>query len=123
MDDPLIVAGDLNLLYGYGEYGSAYWKRRYATVFERAAAMGLVFVGPQSPHGRQAEPWPEELPPERRNVPTFHHTRQRAETATRQLDFVFAIASIADRVTTTAFNEPERWGRSDPCRGLITVDV
>ena len=123
VDDPLIVAGDLNLLYGYGEYGNAYWKRRYATVFERAAAMGLVFVGPQSPHGRQADPWPKELPSESGNVPTFHHSQQKPETATRQLDFVFATSSIADRVTATALNEPERWGESDHCPVLINVDM
>ena len=50
----LIAAGDLNILNGYGEHGDAYWKARYTTVFDRAAAMGLVFVGPQAPNGRQA---------------------------------------------------------------------
>ena len=34
----------------------------YATVFDRAEAMGLVCVGPQAPNGRQAQPWPSELP-------------------------------------------------------------
>jgi hypothetical protein len=38
------------------------------------------------------------------------------ETATRQLDFVFASQDLADRITVTALNEPERWGPSDHCR-------
>jgi hypothetical protein len=35
--------------------------------------------------GRQAEPWPDELPTDSRCVPTYHHTRQTPATATRQL--------------------------------------
>jgi len=58
----VVAAGDLNILYGYGEHGSAHWASRYDAVFNRMAALGLSFVGPQAPNGRQAEPWPEELP-------------------------------------------------------------
>jgi hypothetical protein len=29
----LIVAGDWNVLRGYGEHGDPYWQARYATVF------------------------------------------------------------------------------------------
>src|SRR5690606_23486179 len=42
----IIAAGDLNILHGYGEHGSAYWAARYQTVFDRLKAMGLSFVGP-----------------------------------------------------------------------------
>jgi hypothetical protein len=42
----LIVAGDWNILYGYGEHGDTFFKARYATVFERAESLGLRFVGP-----------------------------------------------------------------------------
>jgi len=35
---PLLVADDLNILHGYGEGGSGYWKRRYSSVFDRAEA-------------------------------------------------------------------------------------
>lgn len=117
----VIVAGDWNLLRGYGESGDAYWKARYDTVFARAEALGLRFVGPQSPDGRQAEPWPAELPRDSLCVPTFKHSKQTPETATRQLDFVFASASIADRVTVRALNTSEQWGPSDHCRILIDV--
>ena len=34
----MLAAGDLNILYGYGENGSAYWAARYATVFDRMRA-------------------------------------------------------------------------------------
>lgn len=67
----LVVAGDLNILHGYGEWGSSYWEQRYATVFSRMAALGLDFVGPQAPNGRMAAPWPTELPPHSQNVPTI----------------------------------------------------
>ncbi len=34
----VLAAGDLNILHGYGEYGSAYWARRYGSVFSRMKA-------------------------------------------------------------------------------------
>lgn len=119
----IVATGDLNILHGYGEYGNPYWAGRYATVFDRAQAMGLRMVGPQHPHGRQADPWPEELPTDSRNVPTYHTSRQGPAGATRQLDFVFASAAIADRVNVTALNGVNEWGPSDHCRILIEVDL
>jgi hypothetical protein len=118
----IIAAGDLNILYGYGEGGSSYWKGRYDTVFDRMAALGLKFVGPQAPEGgRQADPWPKELPEESLNVPTFHTNQQTPVTATRQLDFVFASESIADRVAVRALNSLEEWGPSDHCRVMLEL--
>lgn len=117
----IIVAGDFNILYGYGEHGSPYWASRYETVFTRMAALGLKFMGPQSPDGRIANPWPEELPPTSKNVPTFHHNRQTPETATRQLDFVFVSNSLCDRVRVKALNNIDDWGSSDHCRVEIEL--
>ena len=118
----IIAAGDLNILYGYGEYKSKYWGKRYNTVFDRMDAIGLRFVGPQAPEGgRQAEPWPEELPEGSLNVPTYHHNQQTPATASRQLDFVFASESIADRVFVKALNSVEEWGPSDHCQVLIEL--
>ena len=120
----IIAAGDLNTLYGYGEYKSKYWGNRYNTVFDRMDALGLRFVGPQAPDGgRQAEPWPEELPEGSLNVPTFYTNRQSPATATRQLDFVFASESIADRVKVKALNSVEEWGPSDHCRIMIELEM
>jgi exonuclease III len=116
----VVLAGDFNLLYGYGEKGSPYWAARYNTVFDRAEAMGLRFVGPQHPNGRQAEPWPEELPKDSENVPTFH--RGDPAEATRQMDFVFVSEALRDSVTARAMNEVEAWGPSDHCRILIEID-
>lgn len=117
----VLAAGDLNILYGYGENGNAYWGNRFHTIFERLEKIGLQFVGPQFPNGRQAEPWPEELPQESLNVPTFHTNRQSPSTATRQLDFVFASKTIAPLVKTYALNSPEQWGPSDHCQILIEL--
>lgn len=117
----ILVAGDFNILHGYGEDSSPYWAQRYRTVFDRMEAMGMHMVGPQAPHGRQAAPWPQELPSTSRNVPTYHSTSQRPATATRQLDFVFASTALREQVSVTARNTPDEWGPSDHCRIDITI--
>jgi exonuclease III len=117
----ILVAGDFNILHGYGEDGSLYWAKRYQTVFDRMEAMGLHMIGPQAPHGRQAAPWPRELPSKSRNVPTYHSTSQTPATATRQLDFVFASTALREQVSVTARNTPDEWGPSDHCRIDITI--
>ena len=118
----ILIAGDLNILHGHGEHGDAYWARRYETVFSRMAALGFKFVGPQKPHGRQADPWPQELPPDSNNVPTYYSRGQTPETCTRQLDFVFASERFAERVHVRALNAPDKWGPSDHCRVEIEID-
>lgn len=112
----ILAAGDLNILRGYGEGGSMYWAARYHTVFERFRAIGLPCIGPETPNGRQADPWPNELPKDSTTVPTFHSNRQSPATASRQLDFVFASEGFADRLTVRALNAQEKWGPSDHCR-------
>ena len=52
----ILAAGDLNILHGYGLGGSPYWAARDRTVFDRMESLKLSFVGPQAPHGRQADP-------------------------------------------------------------------
>lgn len=121
--EKLVIAGDFNILFGHGEHGDSYFGARYQSVFDRADAMGLQFVGPQSPHGRQAAPWPAELPSGSSNVPTFRHSRQTPESATRQLDYVFATTNIADKVHVRALNDVDDWGPSDHCRVAISVDL
>ena len=119
----IIAAGDLNVLYGYGEHGSSYWKARYDTVFNRFEAIGLPFIGPQATEGGiQADPWPEELPKNSKDVPTYRTQKNKPETATRQLDFVFASDSLKNRLNIRAMNKPEEWGPSDHCRILIELD-
>ncbi len=117
----VIAAGDLNVFYGHGDRGSRYWAERYRTIFDRLAAMGLAFVGPQAPNGRQADPHPPHIPPDSKNVPTFYTSRRRPATAEYQLDFVFASSDIASRVRATALNSVDQWGPSDHCRVQIEV--
>ena len=115
----IVAAGDLTVWHGYGE--NDYWKRRNDTVFDRMEAMGLPLVGPQHPHGRQADPWPTWLPEDSLNVPTYQRIGESPATARDQLDFVFASRSMADSVKVRALNNVEDWGPSDHCRIEITV--
>jgi hypothetical protein len=117
----IIAAGDLNILRGYGENGSPYWRGRYDSVFARMSAIGLAFVGPRHPHGEQASPWPRELPKASMNVPTYRTRKLDASTATRQLDFVFASPTLVDRLQVRACNRGDEWGPSDHCRVEIEL--
>ena len=117
----VLAAGDMNILRGYGEHGDDYWAARYRTVFDRMEVMGLPCVGPEYPNGRQADPWPDELPRDSTNVPTFHSNRQSPATARRQLDYVFASTELAGSLQVRALNAPEEWGPSDHCRIEIEV--
>ena len=110
----ILAAGDLNILHSHGERGSSCWASRYKTVFDRMEALGLRFLGPQAPHGRQADPWPRELPRDSKNVPTYHSNRQTPETAIRQLDFVFASRELEGSVRVRALNEPVPVGSQRP---------
>ena len=111
----IVAAGDLNLMRGYSADGSPYWAARYATVFERMEAMGLPCMGPEFPNGRQTDPWPEALPRDSLNVPTWRLSGRPPALADRQLDYVFASHGIADALPVRALNEPEEWGPSDHC--------
>ncbi|GAB4200627.1 MAG: hypothetical protein OHK0013_11840 [Sandaracinaceae bacterium] len=119
----LVAAGDLNLLRGYGEDGSPLWKARYDTVFARMEAVGVPFVGPElavgsGPRGRV----PAERPADSRTVPTFRTRVADPDSATRQLDFVFASRALRPLVRTRARDAPEEWGPSDHCRIEIELD-
>ncbi|HCR16119.1 MAG TPA: hypothetical protein DIU35_01440 [Candidatus Latescibacteria bacterium] len=119
----IIVAGDFNILHGYGEKGSKYWARRYENVFQRMTALGLEYCGPQAPNGEQASPKPSELPTDSLDVPTYRKNQGEHESATRQLDFVFASSSLRDRMRVRALNRPEEWGPSDHCRIQIDLET
>ena len=117
----VLVAGDWNILYGYGEQGNTYWRGRYDSVFSRMEALGLPFVGPQYPGGIQADPWPSELPADSKNVPTFRKAKNKRASAERQLDFVFASKELQGRMNVRALNAPGEWGPSDHCRVSIEL--
>ncbi|WP_423919331.1 endonuclease/exonuclease/phosphatase family protein [Candidatus Poriferisodalis sp.] len=119
----ILVAGDLNMIYGELDEQPQNLASRTQTVFERMDALGLEFLGPQAPDGgRQADPTPAGLPPDTRNVPTYHTTRQTPETAANQLDYVFASRGFHEQINVRALNSPDEWGSSDHCRILIEID-
>lgn len=115
----ILLAGDFNILKRYGEHSNKYWGNRYSSVFDRLESIGIPFAGPNYPNGRQANPWPKELPINSTCVPTFYHSRQTPETATRQLDFVFASKKL--QVNVRALNSINEWGLSDHCKLEITL--
>ncbi len=117
----ILAAGDLNILRGYGEGGDNYFAARYKTVFDRMEILGLPFVGPEHPNGRQADPWPAELPRDSKNVPTYYSNRRKPESAERQLDYVFASTELINLLKVQALNSPDDWGPSDHCRIEIEI--
>ena len=92
----ILAAGDLNIAHGYGDGGDpSYWEARYRSVFERMTAIGLEFIGPQSPNGRQAETPATGEPADSRNVVTYYLPGKKPETASNiQLDYVFALPRL-----------------------------
>lgn len=108
--DRVILAGDLNILRGCGEWSNEYWKKRYATVFDRLEALGLKFIGPKyTEGGRQVESWPldkpRELPKDNDSVPSYYGKKRNPDNSTsdhlpaealRQYGLVFASKSITD---------------------------
>ena len=119
----ILVAGDFNLIHGATNSNPLALPARDRSVFARLEALGFEFVGPRHPDGRQADPPPRGLPADTRNVPTYHTTRQRPQTAANQLDYVFASRGFHRKIRTRALNEPEEWGPSDHCRIAIDVEV
>lgn len=116
----LIVAGDWNIFHGYGDKGSSYWAGRYASVFDRMAALGLEFVGPQAAEGGLSPI--DALPAGSRNVATRHPPGQTPASAVHQLDFAFASTALAKALTVRALNTADEWGPSDHCRITISME-
>ena len=119
----ILAAGDLNIAHGYGDGGSPpYWEARYRSVFERMATIGLEFIGPQAPNGRQAETPATGEPEDSRNVVTYYLPGKNPKTASNnQLDYAFASRGFHESVTVRAMNSVEEWGASDHCRLLIEI--
>lgn len=117
----ILAAGDLNMIYGTTYEGWQSTTAREQTVWSRMETLGLEFLGPQHPAGRQAISTPEHLPPDTRNVPTWHSNKKKPETADIQLDYAFASRGFHKSITVRAMNQPEEWGSSDHCRLWIEV--
>ena len=96
-------------------------RARAQTVPARLDAMGLEYMGPRSPNGRQADPVPAHLPENSLDVPTYHTAAQGPIGATVQIDHVFVSRGLHRSVSVKALNEVDEWGSSDHCRILIDV--
>ena len=119
----LLVAGDFNMIYGATEDNKLALPARERTIVDRFDALGLEFLGPQYPAGRQADPIPQGLSSDTGNLPTYYTSRQDPATAQNQLDYVFASRGFHRQISVKALNSAEDWGPSDHCRLLIEVDL
>ncbi len=118
----IIAAGDLNTIYGATEHSALETPIRAQTIFDRMHAIGMEFVGPRAGEGgRMADPPSIDVPPDTRNVPTYHSNRASPETTRNQLDYAFVSHGFGASVSVRAMNGVEEWGPSDHCRIVIEV--
>lgn len=118
----ILAAGDLNTMFGVMEENPLALPQRDQTIFDRMIALGLEFMGPEYPNGRQAEVPIKGQPKDSRSVPTYRKVRQSPRTANTQLDYVFASRGFHKTIRTRALNGADEWGPSDHCRLLIEID-
>ena len=125
----MLVAGDLNTIYGATDKNRLEKPPRARTIFDRMEALGFEFVGPQWPDAdRQADPRPQGLSKDTRNVPTYLSARQRGRmrdqgiVSGNQLDYVFASRGLHDKVRVHAMNDVGGFGPSDHCRIQVEVE-
>ena len=116
----ILAAGDLNMIYGATGDTLALPERERA-FWDRLAALGLEFLGPQAPHGWQPSGPQPDVPPDTKNVPTWVQTGRKPEEASRQFDYAIASRGFHERVKVRALNRADEWGPSDHCRLLIEV--
>ena len=118
----ILTAGDLNTIYdATDEYDKTWSTRRDQTIWDRMNALGLEFLGPRYPNGRQADPTPDFMKPDTTNVVTYYTVGNSAATANRQIDYAFASRGFHQGVKARALNGVEEWGASDHCRLLVEV--
>ena len=118
----ILAAGDLNTLYDMKDDGDATWTpARDHGIWDRMSALGLEYLGPKHPNGRQAHPTPDFIKADTANVVTYYTSGNSPATADRQLDYVFASRGFHESLKESALNSIEEWGASDHCRLLIEV--
>ena len=118
---PVLIAGDWNILYRYGEHGDAAYRDGYATVFDRAEALGLRLWGRSIRMDVARSPGPlnfQPTAPACRLISTRNKgQRRRAGSSTSSSP----PSQVADRVVVRAMYGVDEWGRSDHCRILIDI--
>ena len=124
----LLAAGDINTIYGAADNNRLEKPARARTIFDRMQALGLEFTGPQWPSAdRQADPIPQGLATDTKNVPTYLTAWERGRMRDRnivsgnQLDYMFASRGFHDSVRVHAANDNAGFGPSDHCRILLDV--
>ena len=105
----ILAAGDLNMFYGATGHDLSLPERE-RTVWARFDALGLEFMGPQAPDGRQSATPQPDVPVDTKNVPTYYTVRQSPADANRQLDYAFASRGFHEGVKVHALNEVDEWG-------------
>ena len=118
----ILAAGDLNTMLGVTEENPLADPLRDQTIFDRMIALGLEFMGPEYPNGRQAETPIKGQPKDSKSVPTYRKVGESPKTANTQLDYVFASRGFHRTIRTRALNGVDEWGSSDHCRLLIEID-
>ena len=116
----ILAAGDLNMIYGATGRTLALPERERA-FWDRVAALGLEFLGPQAPNGWQPSGPQPDVPPDTKNVPTWVRNGRPPEEANRQFDYAIASRGFHERVAVRALNHADEWGPSDHCRLMIEV--
>ena len=118
----ILAAGDLNTMFGVTEENPLADPQRDQTIFDRMNALGLEFMGPEYPNGRQAETPIMGQPKDSKSVPTYRKVGESPKIANTQLDYVFASRGFHRGIRTWALNGVDEWGSSDHCRLLIEID-
>ena len=114
----ILLAGDFNTIWDVNDT-SLSLPARDDSIGDRLSALGFEFLGPKQnlPRATSA-PIPLGDP---QNTPTYYTSRQKPDTANRQLDYVFASRGFHEQISVRALNRPGEWGSSDHCRLLIEV--
>ena len=118
----ILAAGDLNTMFGVTEENPLADPQRDQTIFDRMIALGLEFMGPEYPNGRQAETPIMGQPKDSKSVPTYRKVGESPKIANTQLDYVFASRGFHKTIRTRALNGVDEWGSSDHCRLLIEIE-
>ena len=118
----ILAAGDLNTMFGVTEENPLADPLRDQTIFDRMIALGLEFMGPEYPNGRQAETPIMGQPKDSKSVPTYRKVGESPKIANTQLDYVFASRGFHKTIRTRALNGVDEWGPSDHCQLLIEID-
>ncbi len=118
----ILAAGDLNTMFGVTEENPLADPQRDQTIFDRMNALGLEFMGPEYPNGRQAETPIKGQPKDSKSVPTYRKVGESPKIANTQLDYVFSSRGFHKTIRTRALNGVDEWGPSDHCRLLIEID-